>query len=240
MLLQRPQINCDLGEGIPFESLIYPWIDRANLACGGHYGDEATLSASLSLAKEAGVLVGAHPSYPDRENFGRKSLKITFPDLSDSINSQISLFQRMTKEADLEMAHIKFHGALYNDAATNAELADFLTDLVGERYPNVPLFVPPYSEIEKLARHKKLAFIREIFGDRSYENNYGLSPRSDPDSLLTRLDQVERHLQAILENDQITSSTGIPLPVTAETICFHGDNPGLMDFLPQIRKKYWT
>jgi 5-oxoprolinase (ATP-hydrolysing) subunit A len=239
MNLPLPKINCDLGEGVKNEEFILKWVDAASVACGGHFGDLHTIQNTLALAKKADKKVGAHPSYPDQLNFGRKTMAISISQLLESIRSQISLFLDVSQNLEMKMDHIKFHGALYNDAAENASLAASLVDFLRSEYPEIPVFVPPNSEMEKAAIAKKQPIRREIFGDRAYENNYRLVSRSHPDSLFTEVEVVENHLAFILNSGILLSKNRRELPVQADTICFHGDNPGIHDFLPHIRKKYW-
>jgi 5-oxoprolinase (ATP-hydrolysing) subunit A len=233
-----PQINCDLGEGIPNEEMVFPWIDVASIACGGHYGTEESIEKSLSLAKIFKKQVGAHPSYPDLENFGRKSISISQVDLAENLSSQIHLFLSVSTRLNLDMDHIKFHGALYNDAAKDAGLADFLTDFLSEEFPTIPVFVPPHSFMQEFAKKKNLPHRLEIFGDRAYLDNYQLAPRTMAGSLFTDVEVVEKHLKTIFLNAQIKTIQGNLIEVQADTLCFHGDNPGILDFLPKIRQTY--
>ena len=232
-------INCDLGEGVLREELLFPLIDVASVACGGHYGDRETLRETLKLARKFGKRAGAHPSYPDRENFGRKTLSISHSELIDSIRGQIRLFLEVAKELEIEADHIKFHGALYNDAAENPQLAEVLIEFLAKEFPLTPLFVPPHSETEKLALKKGLPVVREIFGDRAYDENYKLISRKLENSLLISSEQVIPHLESILDQHHILTYSGKLIPVEADTLCFHGDNPGIHDFLPLVRQKFW-
>ncbi len=234
------EINCDLGEGVIGEELIFPWIDACSVACGGHYGSEKTILTTLELAKEFGIKAGSHPSYPDSENFGRKSISISNQKLKESLTDQIRLFLDCSQKLHREMDHIKFHGALYNDAARDKDLADFLTDMLAEDYPETPIFVPPHSIIQDFAALKNLPYRLEIFGDRAYLDNYQLVPRNVENSLFIEKNQVDSHLKSILNDGFILTSTGNFIPVKADTLCFHGDNPGIHKFLPELRKTYWT
>lgn len=234
-----PEINCDLGEGIPTEDRIFPWIDAASVACGGHFGNQFSIKKTLLLAKRFGKKVGAHPSYPDKENFGRKSMDISNDDLIISIQKQINLFFEVSKKIGLPLDHIKFHGALYNDAATSSELADLLTDFLKINYPQVPIFIPPNSQMELLSEQKGLSIKREVFADRAYNPDFTLVSRNIPGSLLSDEKSISNHLSNILLTGEILAVDGTKLPVKADTLCFHGDNPGLEVFLPKIRKKWW-
>lgn len=235
-----PEINCDLGEGVPGEEFIFPLIDTASVACGGHFGSEESVKKTLELAKKFGKKAGAHPSYPDRENFGRKSMVIHKDDLAKSLEEQISLFLHVSNTLGMEFDHIKFHGALYNDAAKDDQLADFLTDFILKRWPKVPVFVPPHSRMEEYALKKGLPHRLEIFGDRAYLENYQLAPRTQEGSLLTNKENIDSHLKFILFESQIKTVDGKFIPVKADTLCFHGDNPGILEFLSYLRKTNWT
>jgi len=235
-----PQINCDLGEGVAWEEQIFPFVDVASLACGGHFGTQESLDASLALAIKYGKKVGAHPSYPDRENFGRVSISIPFGELIESIKQQIEWFKESAGAHNLTLDHIKFHGALYNDAAKDSDLAHLLTGFLIENYPETPLLVPPHSQLEKRAQEKGVLIRLEVFADRAYTADYLLSSRSIKGSLLKDLDSVEPQVKRLLFEGQLLSMEGIQLPIQADTLCFHGDNPGIVDFLSILRKRYWT
>jgi len=235
-----PQINCDLGEGVAWEEDIFPFVDVASLACGGHFGTQDSLDASLSLATKYGKKVGAHPSYPDQENFGRVSIKMPVGYLIESIRQQIEWFMKSARAHNLALDHIKFHGALYNDAAKDSDLANLLTDFLLENYPQTPLLVPPHSELEKKAQEKDLSIRLEVFADRAYTADYLLSSRSLEGSLLQDIASVEPQVKRLLFEGQLLSMEGVQMPIQADTLCFHGDNPGILDFLPILRKRFWT
>ncbi|TFV92341.1 lactam utilization protein LamB [Algoriphagus kandeliae] len=232
------EINCDLGEGIAHESEIIPFIDAASVACGGHYGNEETIQKTISACASLGKKVGAHPSYPDRENFGRKSLSISTVSLLDSIHRQIELFLKVANATGAQMDHIKFHGALYNDAAAKPDLAQALCEFISENYPSTSLFVPPHSTIEQIAKEIEMPIRLEIFGDRAYTDALQLVSRNDKNAVFTDFESISSHLNSILENSQIKTQSGKLIPIHAETICFHGDNPGILSFLPQVRKRW--
>ncbi|MEB2774110.1 LamB/YcsF family protein [Algoriphagus sp. D3-2-R+10] len=235
-----PEINCDLGEGMPNEIQIFPHIDTASIACGGHFGDENSISESLDLALKYKKKAGAHPSYPDQKNFGRKTMKISDKDLKKSILIQILKFELLAEKSGLPMDHIKFHGALYNDAVANAELADILTDFIASHFHNTPIFAPPHSELEKFILQKGLKNRIEVFGDRRYLDNYQLVPRSVFGSHMISESEISPHLKTLLENGYLLSDSGKKLQIKADTICFHGDNLGICHFLPIIRNRFWT
>ena len=235
-----PQINCDLGEGVAWEEEIFPFIDVASLACGGHYGTQESLDNSLNLSKKFNKKVGAHPSYPDRINFGRVTQNIPTEDLLEQIGHQIGWFVECAWAHKVPMDHIKFHGALYNDAATDPVLASLLTSFLAAVYPTIPLLVPPHSQLELHAQLKGIPIRLEVFADRSYTSNYQLSPRSQEGSLLKTLESVDSQVNRLIFEGKLMSQKGEYLPIVADTLCFHGDNPNILDFLPTLRKRYWS
>lgn len=234
-----PQINCDLGEGIASEEAIFPFIDVASLACGGHFGNKDTIKASMLLAKRFGKKVGAHPSYPDQVNFGRISMQLPASTLLASLTEQVNLFIEVAEEIKLPIDHIKFHGALYNDAAKDHVLASLLTDFLMFNYPGVSVLVTPKSEMERQALEKGIPVRREVFADRAYQDNFQLAPRGTTGALLSTKGTVEQQVKRILQDRQLQTSTGVLLAIAADTLCFHGDNPGIADFLPYLRTTYW-
>lgn len=236
----RLEINCDLGEGVENEESIIPLIDAASIACGGHFGNEKTIHNTVKACIHSGKKVGVHPSYPDQENFGRKSLSIAIPVLLESIHKQIELFIKVATGSGTQMDHIKFHGALYNDAAAKPELARSLCEFLAENYPKIPLFVPPGSIIETIAKEAKIPIRLEIFGDRAYTDSLQLVSRNQENAVFTDIKAIFSHLEPILEESKIRTQSGKMILVNAETICFHGDNPGILSFLPQVRKRWWS
>ncbi|WP_332914001.1 LamB/YcsF family protein [Algoriphagus boritolerans] len=145
----------------------------------------------------------------------------------------------IANEEKVGLDHIKFHGALHNDTAENRDLALLLVKAIKEEFPQTPLFVPPKSEIEQVALELNHPIKREVFGDRAYQTNYKLVSRTLENSLFTQCKQVISHLESIIEKGQIQTSSGERIPVEADTICIHGDNPGILGFLPTVRKQFW-
>ncbi len=232
-------INCDLGEGIPHEAQIISWIDVASVACGGHFGDRHSINTTLNLVKNFGKKAGAHPSYPDLLHFGRNRMKISLDALIQSVADQIALFNEVATSQNIPFDHIKFHGALYNEAAENRKLAESLVAFLKENHSEIPLLVPPDSELEKAALQSQLPVRREIFADRAYQDDYRLLSRAEEGSLFTEGDQVIAHLNEILLRDQIQAHSGKLIPISGDTLCFHGDNPGILEILPKVRRRFW-
>lgn len=232
-------LNCDLGEGQVDESSIIPYIDLASVACGGHFGTDDSIRETLMGIKKYGKKAGAHPSYPDSIHFGRKSLVMDSKDLIQSIQEQIQKFISNAEKEQISLNHIKFHGALYNDAAENQQLANLLMLFLKNNYPKIPILVPPFSEMEKAAKAHRIAFMLEVFGDRGYSADYRLVSRCASNSLFTDREKIMSQMDYIINSNKIQAVDGKLLPIQADTICIHGDNPGILDFLPFFRDQFW-
>jgi len=230
------EINCDLGEGLDNDALLMPLIHSCNIACGGHAGDERSMKNTVSLAKKFKVKAGAHPSYPDRENFGRNVMDISMSALKNSLKQQITSFLQISKAEDYPMHHIKPHGALYNELAKNPELAEMLVDLLNNYFPGTFLFCPPQSEIEKIAKKYGVPLMLEVFADRNYHPDFSLVPRSHPQALITDPNLVLAHVENLVINKRIRTLEGLEIPIQADTLCIHGDNPNALEILKSLRK----
>ena len=177
-------INCDVGEGINNEEKLMPYIQFCNIACGGHIGDNLTMEKVVALAKKFNVKIGAHPSYPDKENFGRKSIQIDEKSLIKSIRKQIDSLLKILKNQGCLLYHIKPHGALYNDISRDRGKATIFLNAIGGYKENIKLFVPFNSEIEALAIEKGFSILYEAFADRNYNADLSLVPRNNSNALL--------------------------------------------------------
>lgn len=231
-------INCDLGEGMPDDALLMPFLGSCNIACGGHYGDKRTMQTAALLAKGHDVNIGAHPSYPDKENFGRKSLNLEFEFLENSLITQILNFQEVCLSLNITMHHIKPHGALYNDLAKDEKLAYLFLKLIQKYFPDIPLYCPPNSQIATLAPKYSVKTILEVFADRSYNDDLTLVDRSHPKALLTSIEDVKVHLLPVIFEKKIQTLSGQLISVEAQTICVHGDNPSALAILRMIRSNF--
>jgi UPF0271 protein len=171
---QWVDLNCDLGEGCSTDEAIMPFISSANIACGYHAGDEATIKKTLSLAKVFQVTVGAHPSYPDRENFGRKEMDLSIQEIKSLVIEQVRLVQSLATAMGLTLHHVKPHGALYNKAAKDEETAKAIAEAVYTIDPSLILFGLANSESGKAAKKIGLQFYNEVFADRTYTDQVSL------------------------------------------------------------------
>ena len=222
-------INCDLGEGFGNEADIMPYISSCNIACGGHAGGLAEMDKCVDLALDHSVKIGAHPSYPDRENFGRSVLNIPMGALTKSIVEQINCLNTIVMEKGSELNHIKPHGALYNESTRNPMVARAVTEAIKQVNPNLRLYAPYKSFISNMAQSEGIKVSFEAFADRSYEDDMTLTPRSVDGSVLKDLDQIFNQVMAIIERNNVTSRIGKKIDINAETICIHGDNPAAIE-----------
>ena len=216
-------INCDVGEGIGNERLILPYISSCNIACGAHAGDIATINEVISLAIENKVKIGAHPSFPDRENFGRKVLNITHKELQISLEEQITLMQERVQLQHTKLYHIKPHGALYNLAVVDREVARVIVKVVLQVDKSLFLYVPFNSIIAKEALYAGLSVKYEAFADRNYNADLTLVSRNLPNALLESPEDVFKHVITMLEEQKVKTITNEMISIKADTFCIHGD-----------------
>jgi UPF0271 protein len=214
-------LNCDLGEGIGNDAALMPYIDEANIACGFHAGDAFTMRETVALCIRHGVKMGAHPSYLDRENFGRKEIELSPEEIYLLVKKQIEILNQIVKNAGGTLNHVKPHGALYNTSAKNAEVARAIAKAVKDVNGDLILFGLKGSLSIEVAQTMGLKTADEAFADRRYEIDGSLTPRSQPGACFTEiqdvLDQVEK--------------------IKAETWCIHGDGPYALEFAKALKAK---
>ena len=218
-------INCDIGEGILNDASLMPFISSANIACGYHAGNEDTIKRTIELALENNVAIGAHPSYNDRENFGRLSQSISLVDLAELISDQINVFEKITNYMGCKIHHIKLHGALYNDCAKDALLSKIVAQTIQAIDPSIMLYGLSGSYTIKEAKAIGLQCVEEAFADRTYQANGQLTPRYLDHALITDPIESAKQVLSMVLNQAIEASDGKMIAVNAETICVHGDHP---------------
>lgn len=229
-------INCDLGEGGEQDELLMKNISACNIACGGHAGTKETMRKTVGLALENNVEMGAHPSYPDKGNFGRKSLKMSSEDLKESIVEQIQKLQEIIEAEGGKLHHIKPHGALYNDAAKDEKIAEVFVESVLKFSNNLPVFTPENSAVSALAK-SKFPVIFEAFADRNYEDQFQLVSRQKPNAILTEREEVFDHLFRMFRDKKIRDIKGRNHVCNATTFCLHSDTPKAVDLLKYLSDK---
>jgi len=228
-------LNADLGEGSGHDNELFELISSASIATGFHAGDSDTMHAAVCAAKEHGVAVGAHPSFFDRENFGRKELKMPNEEVFDAVAYQLGIFQAIASALDVRPNHVKPHGALYNMAVRDPELADAIARAIKSVDPKLILFAPDNSELARAGEAHGVQIAREIFADRNYLNDGWLVPRTRPDALLRDPEEAAQRVLRMLREGKVRSVEGRDVDVRGETICVHGDTPGAVEFARELR-----
>ena len=229
-------INCDVGEGVGNESDLMPLISSCNIACGGHAGDEQTMMETILLAKRNDVKIGAHPSYPDRVNFGRKRMEMSSENLISNIKGQLSNFMRVLKHQKGQLHHIKPHGALYNAIAKDENLANVFLDAL-ESFKTTPIYVPYHSKIQHAAIKRGFPTYFEAFADRNYHNTLELVSRSEKNSLIIEPEMVMEHLLPMINNEKVRTIEGGFMKIKAHTYCIHGDTSSALEILMYLHRE---
>jgi UPF0271 protein len=219
------EISADMGEGASGEAEIWPLIDAANVACGGHAGDAVSMREATRRAREHGVAIGAHPSYPDRANFGRTSMKMDPVALRETLLAQIAALASLTP-----LRHVKAHGALYNDAHRDRALAEVLIDASG----SLPIVCSATSQMAVVARERGVRVIREAFADRRYEPDGSLTPRTLAGSLLT-VEDAAAQARLLSREGLVIARDGSRIEVACDTLCIHADMEHAVERLRAIR-----
>lgn len=225
------EISADMGEGAPDEAAIWPLIDAANVACGGHAGDAESMRLAAAQAREHGVRLGAHPSYPDRENFGRKSMTMVPAALQASIAMQIEALRAITA-----IDFVKPHGALYNDAHRDAVLAAILIDAIRGVDASLAIVCPDASQMANAARAAGTPVIAEAFGDRRYMPDGSLTPRGTAGALLT-VDEAAEQAAMLAAERAVIAGDGTRVAIRFDTICIHADMEHALERLRAIRSR---
>ena len=232
--MKRIDINCDLGEGFD-DAALMPLITSANIACGGHAGDETSMRRAVRLAIQHGVNIGAHPSYEDRLNFGRVKLTVPLESLRQSVADQIGQLRDIVNAEGGTLRHVKPHGALYNEAIQNPDIAAAIMDGVWRVDPSLTVVTMPNSELYYQAHALCNPIVAECFADRTYQRDGTLTPRTDPRALHTReIDAVDQILW-IVRDGCVRSVDGNWIPLEAQTVCVHGDGTQAVATLRMVR-----
>jgi UPF0271 protein len=229
-------LNCDMGEGVGNDSLIMPYISSCNIACGGHSGDENSVRETLVLAKKCAVKVGAHPAYPDPQNFGRKSMSLPKQELKHHLKKQLLLFMECCSQTKSSIHHIKPHGALYNDMFQDKSPTDVFVDLIKELLPNAFVYCSPDSLLEKECQKVGLKVMREGFMDRAYNPDATLLSRSVEGAVLKNLDQIEQQLLLMVTKKQVPIVANKTIDLNVQTVCLHGDNPKAVEIIKHVHQ----
>jgi len=222
-------INCDLGEKSELHSIendpeLLNIVNSANIACGYHAGDEQTMNMVIKISKKNGVSIGAHPSFNDPENFGRKRMNLNNSEIKKLIFDQYEILQSIAQKNNEEVTHIKPHGALNNMACEDLDLAITLASAIIEINKDIIYLVPTGSKMETAAKKFNMKIACEIFADRNYEDNGNLVSRNKPNALIIDPEQAQKHVLSMVKNQAINCLSGKQLPCEIDSICIHGDN----------------
>lgn len=228
-------LNADLGEGCAFDAELMSVVSSCNIACGGHAGDAASMRTALTLAKENGVSAGAHPSFPDRENFGRTKSDLAGGALEAALKEQVKALKDIADDLSVPLTHLKPHGALYNMAARDAGLSQSIINVLREVVPEARLVGPPASETEALAKRLGVAYTAEGFADRAYEDDGQLRDRRKPGAVLPEGEPQMKQALEIATLEQVTTYEGAQIALPVASICVHGDTPGAFASAQQIK-----
>ncbi|WP_460219117.1 5-oxoprolinase subunit PxpA [Psychroserpens sp. MEBiC05023] len=227
-------INCDLGEGLGNESLLMPLISSCNVACGGHAGTKDTMAAVVMMAKAYSVKVGAHPSFPDKENFGRKRLHMNPETLFDSIYEQVCNLKIVLDHKDMALHHIKPHGALYNLAAIDKKTAHIIIEATKQFGDGIFLYVPYRSMIAKIAQKEGVKIKYEAFADRNYNEDLTLVPRHENDALIQDSKSMFQHVFKMISEGKVRTKNGVEVMLKSDTFCVHGDGENVVENLRDL------
>ncbi len=236
-MLTSIDLNSDLGEGAGTDAELMPLISSANIACGAHAGDEATMRETVALARRYGVAIGAHPGYPDRQNFGRDPMAMTSDALSDEIARQIRALRAVDR--DLKISHVKAHGALYNQAWADKNIAKAIVAGVKKVFPaptDVVLFAAPRSALADAANEGGLRVVREGFADRAYERDGTLRSRKLEGALHTDPGVAAKQVLSFVRDGGVRAHDGSFVAMTVDTLCLHGDTPGAPTIAAAVRE----
>lgn len=228
-------LNVDLGEGGNEDAALIALASSANIACGGHAGDEMTMRAAIQAALEAGVAVGAHPGYEDRENFGRRALDLPLEEVTEMVARQVRRLMEIAAPLGAEIHHVKPHGALYLQADRDAALAGAVVAGVKKWRPGCAFYVPPGGELARAGKCGGLQVVPEGFVDRRYGENGDLLPRAEPGAVIEDQSAAIAQAASIAWHQRVVSASGTVIPLPAATLCVHGDGSHAVATLRAVR-----
>lgn len=232
----RIDFNCDLGEGCGDDAAIAPHISSASLACGFHAGGPLQMREAVTVCLRHGVAVGAHPSLPDREGFGRRVLATTPEQVHADTLYQLGALAAFVRAAGGRLHHAKPHGALYNLAARDAAIAEAVATAVRDFDPDLILYGLAHSALTAAGERAGLRVAHEVFAERRYEADGTLTPRGQPGALIDSLDEALAQVRGMLREGIVVARTGERVPIRADTLCLHGDRPDAAAFARALRE----
>ena len=236
--MKKLKINSDVGEGVFKEDALMPFLNSCSIACGGHYGDIQTMTKTANLAIFHGVNIGAHPSYPDKINFGRKEMFISPNELKDSLHNQISSLLLVLNSLGVDnLDHIKAHGALYHKCFVDVETARSFINVV-KSFENVKVLAPYKSVLAKIAKENGVKVDYEVFLDRNYNDDLTLVSRDKQFALINKPKEVIKHISSIIESNIVKTVSGNTHKIKFDTFCVHSDTNNSIEILKEINKVF--
>jgi len=234
-------INCDLGEKSKFHSIkndpeLLNIVNSANIACGYHAGDEETMNMVIKISKSNGVSIGAHPSFNDPENFGRKKINLSSSEITKLITTQYEILQKIAQKHGENVTHIKPHGALNNMACEDFDLANTISKSINNIDKNIIFLVPTGSQMEIAAKKLNMKIACEIFADRNYEDDGNLVSRVKDHALITDPNMAKKHVLSMVNNQAINCFSGKQIPCEIDSVCIHGDNESSLATAKSIKE----
>ena len=234
-------INCDLGEKSKHHSNkhdpdLLGIVNSANIACGYHAGDEETMNQVVSISKKNGVSIGAHPSFNDTENFGRKRMNLNSEEIRKLIIDQYEILQKIASSLNENVTHIKPHGALNNMACEDINLATTIAKAIKEISKDLIYLVPTGSKMEIAAKKLNIKIACEIFADRNYEDDGNLVSRSNPNALITDPEEAKKHVLSMVKNQALNCLSGKKIACEIDSVCIHGDNESSLETAKSIKE----
>ncbi|CAK9884460.1 MAG: hypothetical protein XXXJIFNMEKO3_00846 [Candidatus Erwinia impunctatus] len=234
----KVDLNADLGEGCANDRALLQLVSSANIACGFHAGDAATMLQSVRWAKESGVAIGAHPAFPDRENFGRSEMHLPPEIVYAQVLYQVGALKAIVESEGAKLMHVKPHGMLYNQSAYTPALAEAIARAVKAVDPALILVGLANSVSIKIARESGLRVREEVFADRYYQDNGALVPRTEPNALIDSDEKAIEQTLNMVTKSQVQSINGHWVPVNAQSVCLHGDGQHALDFARELRQAF--
>ena len=239
---RKIDLNCDMGESfgawrMGSDAELMDYVSSVNIACGFHAGDPSTIRKTIETAIKKGVSVGAHPSFPDLQGFGRREMKISPPEVFDLVLYQISAVRGICESTGIKLHHVKPHGALYNQAAKDKSLAEAVANAVKSLDKNLILYGLSGSLLISEAEKIGLKTASEVFADRTYTADGNLTPRSESNALIKVTERAVSQVLQMIEDQTVTATGGEKIPIKADSVCIHGDGENAVEFAKTIREK---
>ncbi len=236
-------LNCDMGESFGAwvmgqDEQVIPWVSSINIACGFHAGDPGTMRKTVALALKHGVKLGAHPGLPDLAGFGRRVMAVTAEQVYDLVVVQVGALAAVARTQGAHLHHVKTHGALYNMAAKDVQLARAIAQAVADIDRSLILYALAGSVQVQAGRDAGLQVAQEVFADRSYQDDGSLTPRQQPGAMITDAEQSVRQVMQMIEQGTVTSLSGKTVSLSADTLCLHGDQAGAAEFAQRLHQAF--